>query len=516
MISYMDLIQNCFYSSTKWSWDNTYEHILETPRNLLHFQIPNGFSIIASNRNTKFNYSSINISQIERLEGSLSYLSTSTDLDKYYKSSSTLPLNNILQGYRNITKEISHGDTIDHKPFLLYGKIYFPSQFIEGMIIKRFTPNHQLIVKFVNTPKLNKLTQTTSIFTFYLQRQTENSSHDFIYSTREALFGFRCLYHFNLDNSPSTFPINKSTYISSKIRKNYTEMNPSTLSLGCELWYSVGSVSPGVSIASRYTTYIDTMRYLTKSLPSVYSNLNPIKSIQSIPYAISCIHPLTFTFAVNPLLGTFESTYAIRSDAYFKTNSINDPENSQNKLTSYIAKMGIVLSSKYQFNIYSYDSDLIVGAQILRSKLSEVKQNDDERSASKSDTHDGIDNSPKITDDMPHIGKQNVVYKVSDKEYTESNNINLLDVSESFNDSIVGNKTKENNKASSEYKETADEDAYITSLKISGNITKQNMRVAWEGKFYDWFVSSGVSVDMKGLDSGPRILKYGVEFSYIA
>ena len=102
------------------------------------------------------------------------------------------------------------------------------------------------------------------------------------------------------------------------------------------------------------------------------------------------------------------------------------------------------------------------------------------------------------------------------QEYTESNNINLLDVSESFNDSIVGNKTKENNKALPEYKESSDEDAYITSLKISGNITKQNMRVAWEGKFYDWFVSSGVSVDMKGLDSGPRILKYGVEFSYIA
>ena len=60
------------------------------------------------------------------------------------------------------------------------------------------------------------------------------------------------------------------------------------------------------------------------------------------------------------------------------------------------------------------------------------------------------------------------------------------------------------------------DDEYISSLKISGNVTKQNVRVAWEGKFYEWFISAGTSMDMKGASAAPRVLKYGVEFAYNA
>lgn len=529
MLSYMDLIQQYFYLSTGWHWDNTYEHILATPRNLLHFPIPNGVKIIVSNRNTEYNYSSINISQVDALEGSLLYLSSSAILDKYYKPSKSLPIQDVLQGYRDILPTYKTDDSLKKKnSYLLYGKIYFPSQFLEGMLIKRFSPNYQLIVKFVNTPKLNKLTQPTSIFTFYLQRQTENSAHDFIYSTREDLFGFRCLYHFDMMSANSQIsPINKA--LSSKFRSNSIK-HPSKLSAGCELWYAAGNVSPGVSIAARYTTYIDSMRYLMDGVPIytagiIDSDMHPYlygqNLIRSIPYAISNIHPLTFTIAANPLLGTFESTYAIRSDVHFKDDARhNDPD------ISYTGKMGIVLSSKYQFNMYSYDSDLVLGAQFLRSKLTFVKKtsntNDNNltknvlevKPANEVDDKKGqytpynpyqLDQK-HIIHKLSHMSQHNVVYKVSDKEYVENNTVPIKpDVQK------IAEQKSNNDKSSHNLN---DNDEYISSLKISGSFTKKTLRLAWEGKFHDWFVSSGASIDMKGLGLGPRVLKYGVEFSY--
>lgn len=450
MISYMDLVQQCYYLSTGWLWDNTYEHILATPRNLLQFPIPNGVKLTISNQNTENNYSSINISQLDRLEGSLSYLSSSTTLNEYYKSSKSLPITNVIQGYRDIFAESLNQKNPKEHASLIYGKMYFPSQFLEGMLIKRFTPNYQLIVKFVNTPKLNKLTQSTSIFTFYLQRQTDNSAHDFIYSTREDLFGFRCLYHFDFLSS-------------NRINPNQTliQHHPSKLSAGCELWYAAKTISPGLSFAARYITYIDSMRYLINSLPTytpelLTSNLNPYFSNHNpVQYAISTIHPLTLTVAVNPLLGTFESTYAIKSDGLFKGNKYQN-----NKNLSYSGKMGLVLSSKYQFNIYSFDSDLILGAQLLRSKMkisnkkkhtALTKKNIHNRDTTPhTNTTEGKNSSPyqldqhQIIHNLSHISQHNIVYKMQDDEHGGA----------------VPNIA------------TAEDDDYISSLKVSGSVTK--------------------------------------------
>lgn len=506
MLSYMDLVQQCFYSSTGWSWDNTYEHILATPRNLLQFPIPNGATITVSNKNTENNYSSINISQIDRLEGSLSYLSSSANLSQYYKSSQSLPISRVLQGYRDIISYYPNVRIAKDHGSLLYGKMYFPSQFLEGMLIKRLSQNYQLVVKFVNTPKLNKLTQPTSIFTFYLQRQTENSAHDFIYSTREDLFGFRCLYHFNLLTANRTN--NHELFISRLTSKSKSGVqHPSMLSAGCELWYAAENMSPGLSVAARYTTCIDSMRYLMNGLP-IYSTQNPYLSnhpntngIRSIPYAISSIHPLTFTLAVNPLLGTFESTYAIKSDSLFKGDNYHGNAN-----VSYMGRMGVVLSSKYQFNIYSYDSDLILGAQLLRSKLSFFNKSDRKESkVSPKIPETKLIDQQQIIHNLSHISQHNIVYKVSEEGYVENN---------TFIEKPVQEKLEKVNTINKGDMKKVEDDEYVSSLKISGSLTKQNLRVAWEGKFYEWFVSSGASIDMKGIGSGPRVLKYGIEFSY--
>lgn len=546
MISYMDLIQQCFYSSTDWGYDNSYEHILATPRNLLDFPIPNGVKVIVSNRNTKYNYSSINISQVDNLEGSLSYLSSSTNLDDYYKPSKLLPVSSIIQGYRDLmllekenkTNTNSVNNTTN-KPYLLYGKMYFPSQYLEGMLIKRFTPYHQLIVKFVNTPKLNKLTQPTTIFTLYLQRQTENSAHDFIYSTCEDLFGFRCIYHFNLLNNDEDNHnlglLNKTEFITSKLRSNVIN-HPSKFSTGCEIWYASKTISPGLSIAARYTTYIDSIRYLSNNStnyrnskggfinpdinPYVFSNPahNPRKIMHSIPYAISTIHPLTFTLATNPLLGYIESTYAIGTDV-----SIHGDNYHGNKNVSYAGKLGVVLSTKYQFNIYSYDSDLTLGVQLLRSKLSlynkvpEIKVDDKITINSDKELHHEKHSSthyqpynPNMINKLPQISQHNIVYKIPENSHAEKNTT-IASENMEYEDKKPKMPKRDEIK---EFQELKSDNEYISSLKISGSLIKNTVRLAWEGKFHNWFISSGASVDMKSVGTSSSVLKYGIEFAY--
>ncbi|VEU24024.1 DEKNAAC105159, partial [Brettanomyces naardenensis] len=213
MLTYMDYVQRCFYDATGWNDDMSYEQILRTSNNLLHFPIPSGFKLSVSSKNTEYSYSSINFSQLSRLTGSLSYLYSSIDLKDHYQPSQTLPLRSVFEDYhfvRSPRQQRLHESQMTplqismakSRPFIFYGKMYFPSQFLEGMMIKRLSNNVQLMMKFINTPKLRKLANNSTILTLYIQRQTPRSSTDFIFSSNEALLGLRYLYKLGSDFSP--------------------------------------------------------------------------------------------------------------------------------------------------------------------------------------------------------------------------------------------------------------------------------------------------------------------------
>lgn len=62
------------------------------------------------------------------------------------------------------------------------------------------------------------------------------------------------------------------------------------------------------------------------------------------------------------------------------------------------------------------------------------------------------------------------------------------------------------------------DNSFISSLKISTSLHKGTTNLAWEGKFKDWLVSSGVIIDMFGNDrikgAPSKVVKYGLELQY--
>lgn len=93
----------------------------------------------------------------------------------------------------------------------------------------------------------------------------------------------------------------------------------SRLSLGGELYYSVLAKAPGISAALRYTDQ------------SAYTGT-----------------PLTMTLMCNPLMGHIAAMYSLSAGQY-------------------------AFGSRFEFNAYSYESDLSVGYEVFRQKPKNVE-----------------------------------------------------------------------------------------------------------------------------------------------
>lgn len=126
-----------------------------------------------------------------------------------------------------------------------------------------------------------------------------------LYSTDGGLIGLRGLYNFGPDP-----------------RKETTEQPPRTddrfygrFSAGAEMYYGSLNKSGGMSIGGRFAT-----------LPAHKGT------------------PLTTTLTLNPLMGNVSTTYAVK------------------------AGENLALCSKFDFNFYSYESDLMLGFELWRMK----------------------------------------------------------------------------------------------------------------------------------------------------
>lgn len=464
MLTYMDYIQKCFSETSGWNDDMSYEQILRTPNNLLQFKIPSGFQVSVASKNTENSYSSATLRQLNRLNGSVSYFYSSNDMKNAYKGTGTLPLWSVIDDYRFIRspkqervlqrrKKAERKDLGDRNPYLLYGKMYFPSQFLEGMIVKRLSDSTQMTLRFINTPKFRKLTKNCSILTLYLQRQNDHNATDFIYSSTESLLGLRCLYKLGSDFSLSSSP-------------GYTDST--SLSAGFELWFALLSMSPGLSTAVRYSTHIS-----------------------------SSGKPLTMTLALNPLLGTIESTYSIKPG------------------------LNSTFCSKYTFNIYSYESDFLLGFSLFRcngynppspqlqSTNKAIADSPDKVSFQAGKTH-----TENLQPNRSNTIRRNDTKKV--KGRSDKYPFNVMDEDQhhqlltTFMGITPGKLLTENN--ARHFLDTFNRSQFSSAFKCAASVARKDVKFAWEGRFKDLILSSGVHIDCN--DSIPRVDKCGLEIQY--
>ncbi|KAJ9109376.1 Mitochondrial distribution and morphology protein 10 [Naganishia cerealis] len=266
MYTYMEYLQKCFFHATRWNEDNIYSNITASSHALLEFLVPSGLKMDVSSRSSPNLASSFTLSNHHSLNGSLAYMYSSTQL-KGTPGTRRIPLQDAIAGFKIVEPNEmrpSASGTIAPSS-LLYGRMYFPGAALEAMVIRRFSPHTQLLIKCIHNPQLDK----NGTLIAYFQKNTQRYSREVIYSTNDALVGFRGLY--NIGSTPSWSP-------------SPPNFDRSVVSVGAELWYAARTMSPGLSTGLRYSTR-----------------------------STSTGKPLTMTLACNPILGHISSTYTVKT-----------------------------------------------------------------------------------------------------------------------------------------------------------------------------------------------------------
>ncbi|WPG99838.1 Mitochondrial distribution and morphology protein 10 [Acrodontium crateriforme] len=316
MLEFMDHVRAAFYAQSAWNVDNSYASLTTTAHNLLDFRIPNGIRLHISSLSSPNFATSYTLGSTGVVDGSLSFLYSSLGL--HFKSKSrNVHLGNVVSGYRQLRELHKHerlaqelmgydgAETQKKKDSLLYGRLYLPGSTLEALYLRRISPTSLLRLNCVSDDSLPNGGTLLAL----LQNDNGKYSHEYLYSTDSSLFGVRGLYNFGYD---PRFPLLRP---SGRRPAHPWDHQNGRLSIGAEAYFSPVNKSGGISTGLRFTT-----------LP------------------IHTGFPYTMTLTVNPLMGNLSSTYAVK------------------------AGPNLALCSRFDFNVYSYESDVVLGLELWQRR----------------------------------------------------------------------------------------------------------------------------------------------------
>ncbi|KAF7449605.1 mitochondrial distribution and morphology protein 10 [Pyrenophora tritici-repentis] len=310
MFDFMESVQHAFYEASHWNVDNSYGALNASARALLDFDIPRGLrmqisSLAAPNFATSYTLGSVGI-----VDGSVSYLYSSLPLRKDLRTSH-IDLHHVIRGYKH-TKELRRPDEKWSWEVWHAGqRIDRKNTLLYGRI---FLPQSRLEALYLRrlspTRQLriaavsdSNLNNGGTILTL-LQNDMGKYSTEYMYSTDSALMGVRGLYNFGPDAKVAA---------TEPIVAEQVESVHGRFSAGAELYYGILNKSGGISTGLRFAT---------------------LPNHAGFPY--------TMTLTLNPLMGNLSSTYAVK------------------------AGRNLALSSRFDFNFYSYESELQLGCELWR------------------------------------------------------------------------------------------------------------------------------------------------------
>lgn len=375
MIPFMDYIVREFATATDWNYDNSYSFLTATSDALLSFQTPSTIALHVSSLSTANFATSYTLSTLGQLDGSISYLYTNTALNRIDSQSPSIPLKKLTYGYRDVPlpvnlscdeKELPHFDG-GRKPIVLHATLALPPpSTLTGLYARRVSPE-TLVSVYLNSRSV--VNQTTSgppaaSVLAHVQRDTGRYSVEGLGSTDNALLGLRGLWNFGI-GSPEPYP-DESESISSlegspdiplapeavdDLSPYHARLSrkPSLLSAGAEFYYSPFSHVIGMSTGLRFTTLA------THIAPTDVENSKISKPLAGTSAAFSSAllapshisqssFPYTMTLTMNPIIGSLASTYSVKPTK------------------------NLALSSQFDFNVYSWESQYVFGAEVWQKR----------------------------------------------------------------------------------------------------------------------------------------------------
>ncbi|KFZ12433.1 hypothetical protein V502_07078 [Pseudogymnoascus sp. VKM F-4520 (FW-2644)] len=325
MLEFMDFVQQSFYNASRWSYENNYTNLTATSRALLDFDTPRGFRVDISSLSSPNFATSYALGSVGLVNGSLSYLYTSLPLTEAFQQAGRLNLHDVIRGYRQIQDLPSPSSTwppapsdpsstdVVKPPTLLYGRLYLPQSTLEALYLRRLSPTSQIKISAVSSSRLRNGGTLLALH----QHDVGKYSTEALYSTDGGLLGLKGLYNFGPDpRVPATSTTSPTGVVTASATPTNEDRIHGRFSAGAEAYYGTLNKSGGVSLGGRFAT-----------LPA-YRGI-----------------PLTATFTLNPLMGNFSATYAVK------------------------AGEDLALCSRFEFNAYSYESELVLGCELWRRSV---------------------------------------------------------------------------------------------------------------------------------------------------
>ncbi|EFW99830.1 mitochondrial protein [Grosmannia clavigera kw1407] len=388
MREFFNYFLESFRDATGWSRDNGYSTLNETANELLNFHSPRGLRMTLASLATPHFSTSYTLGTIGAVDGSISYLYSSVPLSNAVAQSASISLPTLLRSFRQLqpglapsspyaasltppplplesifpfassvsaaavaTTEttpassdppsssllsndylVPAAERLAHlvhearrlvdKPVLLCGRLYLPRSMLEAYICKRLATSLQLQLRAVSDAKLPNGGTVLGI----LQYDCGTYGLEGLASSDGGLLGVRGLYNFGDGNgSGSSSYGNNGNGSGSGSNSNgsgdrSSSHNPDDsaerlhggrFSAGGEIYYGTLNKSGGISLGARFAT-----------LPSNSGT------------------PLTATMTINPLMGNISASYAV------------------------VAREYCSLATKFDFNVYSYESEWAVGMEL--------------------------------------------------------------------------------------------------------------------------------------------------------
>jgi mitochondrial distribution and morphology protein 10 len=255
-----------------------------------------------------------------------------------------------------------------------------------------------------------------------LQTDESKYSTEYLYSTDSGLLGARGLYNFG----PDPRQTNSDTTAAVRSGSGHEPVH-GRFSAGAEVYYGLLNKSGGMSTGIRFTT---------------------LPQHRGFPY--------TMTLTLNPLMGNLSSTYAVK------------------------AGRNLALCSKFDFNFYSYESDVRLGCELWRRNTPRLDSADAfESGVRASSSQADSDASPIQSDPQRPLG-ESVNEKLRPSRLTQ----NPFDPADEAN-------------------------AAVLKARVDQN---WNIGLLWEGRMKDLLFTLGASFDLKRREQ--IIRSVGVEVQY--
>jgi len=236
--------------------------------------------------------------------------------------------------------------------YLLYGRLYVPTGRLDALYSTRLSSTLQALVAAISDPRADarqSLTRPASSprnIMLNLQHDTGRWCTEYTYSAEDSMVGVRVLHNFGklADESERSGSATLASRAGGMKRIDEEDAMEGGLkgriSAGAEVYFSAKEKSAGVSTGIRFTTLPDaTPPSFQPPTETSETSVLPSASSSSVASPHVSQPATTITALFNPMMGHMSGAY-----------------------TAQVSK-DLSLSSRFDFNVYSYESEWTMGAE---------------------------------------------------------------------------------------------------------------------------------------------------------